>query len=480
MVDGVASGSVDVPVGSSRVFSARLYDAGGTETHRGEVTTAVRPGANDAIALRLEPLTGEPPVDVVISSYTITIVPSGTPAVLGRPLQMHAVVHDADGREVPDAKVLWAVTVPQHARISPAGLLEFSVEGYADVVAVYGGVAATVLVEGMSAARFAEDRLRASFVRWWDAEAQYFGNGFMLSAQTFQHSATAANWGTYLYSEYPRTAIVNDPSHQYYAVLTNAWTFSYEGIAALRQGRQAVGEWPDLRAKAFSEFMLGLHLGNVALLYDQGLVIDDTQDPATAQLRPYAEVMAAAVAHLDQGHRAYAAGQLLHPLRLDDHADGQRSAAPAGVLVPGAVPRQRGPHTTGRGGGRPLDTGDRRRCRQRDHQRLQRADRQLRLVQQRRLLHDPGVELFPRYRCQFLGMADQSGKYQTSINLPVADRHPVLPGGVPFAIITPDNRFPQGATIEAQRMSPGTVLPGDGVHVLEPAGARHPPLVVLR
>ena len=30
--------------------------------------------------------------------------------------------------------------------------------------------------------------------------------------------------------------------------------------------------------------MLGLHLGNVALLYDQGLVIDDTQDPATAQL----------------------------------------------------------------------------------------------------------------------------------------------------------------------------------------------------
>ena len=262
------------------------------------MTTSVRPGTNPAISLRLEPLNGEQPVDVVISSYTIALVPPSAPAIMGRPLQMQAVVKDADGNVVPDAKVIWGVTVPTVARISPSGLLEFSAEGSSGVVAVYGGVAATGNVEGMTPARFAEDRLRASFLHWWDAEEGL--TGFALSVQSFQHSATAGNWGMYLYSAYPRTAIVNDPSHQYYGDWTWAWTQSYAGIEALRQGLDATGSWPDLRAQASAEFLLGLHLGNVALLHDQGLILDDTQDPATAELRPYTEVMAAALAHLDE------------------------------------------------------------------------------------------------------------------------------------------------------------------------------------
>jgi hypothetical protein len=450
VADGVASGSVDVPVGSSRVFSARLYDAGGTETHRGQVTTAVSPGTNAAISMRLEPLTGEQPIDVVISSYTVIIVPPSAPAIIGRPLQMRAIVKDADGNEVPDARVIWAVTVPTLARISPAGLLEFSAEGTSGVVAVYGGVAATGDVQGLTPVKFAEDRLRTSFQRWWDAEQGL--TGFALSVQAFQHSATASNWGMYLYSEYPRTAIVNDPSNQYYSSWTWAWTQSYEGIEALRQGLDAMGSWPDLRSQAFAEYLLGLHLGNVALLHDQGLILDGTQDPATAELRPYGEVMAVALAHLDlaiahtqQGSFTIPADWTSTSITSDQL---RRLAYSAKARFRANVARTPAERTAVNWNQVIADAGN-----------GITSDFSLEFDGSV-WTHFAGTYLtwespFSQLQYQYLGMADQSGKYQTWLNLPVAERYPVLPGTVPFSIITPDNRFPQGATIEAQRASPG-------------------------
>ncbi|WP_420130668.1 hypothetical protein [Longimicrobium sp.] len=450
VVDGVASGTVDVPLGSGRVFYARVYDAGGTETHRGQVTAAIRPGTN-AVSMRLEALNGQQPIDVVIASYTIILWWTGQP-IVGRPLQMRAQVKDAEGNEVPDAKVVWAVTNPTLARISPTGVLEFSAEGTSGLVAVYGGVAAKGDVEAVSATEYADDMLRWSFRSWWDAEAQPFnGAGFMLSVQSFQHSASAGNWGMYLYSEYPRTAIVNDPSHAYYGDLESAWSASYNGITMLRYAREAVGEWPDLRAEAFSEFLLGLHLGNVALLYDQGLVIDDTQDPATAQLRPYTEVMAAAIAHLDQAIAHTQQGsftipalwtstpisseqlrQLAYSFKARFRANVARNPQERQTVDWTQVIADAGNGIT--------------------------SDFSL-VFDDQGWRFDAGyyltAEFLSQMQYQYLGMADQSGRYQTWINLPVASRHPTLPGGQAFAIITPDNRFPQGATIEAQRSSPG-------------------------
>jgi hypothetical protein len=52
-------------------------------------------------------------------------------------------------------------------------------------------------------------------------------------------------------------------------------------------------------------------------------------------------------------------------------------------------------------------------------------------------------------------MADQSDNVQNWLDLPMADKHPVVDGN-PTLIITPDLRFPQGATLEAQRADPGT------------------------
>ncbi|HYR06759.1 MAG TPA: hypothetical protein VEQ60_03245 [Longimicrobium sp.] len=452
VVDGVASGSVDVPVGSSRVFTGHVYDAGGTETHRGQVTTAVRPGTNAAIAMRLEPLTGQQPIDVVISSYTITIDALAAPPIVGRSVQMNAVVKDADGNVVPDAQVMWGVTAPTLARIGPKGLLEITAAGPVTVVALYGGVAATLATEGLSVAAFAENRLRESFRRWWNTETQLGSPGFMLSVQSFQHSTWAANWGMYFYSEYPRTAIVNDPAHQYYPFWTSGWTGSYDGIAALREGYEAAGSWPDQRAEAFARFMLGLHLGNVALLYDQGLVVNETQDPATAQLRPYNEVMAAALASLEQATVLAAPGSFTIPAEWTSvpmSADQLRWLAysykarfRANVA---RTPAERAAVNWTQVGddaffgtsgdfNMQIDWGD--------------------------WTHYTGFYMtvesagWSQLQYQYLGMADQSGRYQAWLNRPIADRHPVL-GSDPFIIVTPDNRFPQGATLADQRFNPG-------------------------
>jgi hypothetical protein len=452
VTDGVASGSVDVPVGSSRVFSGSVFDAGGTETHRGQVTTAVRPGTNAAISMRLEPLNGQQPIDVVISSYTISLDPLDAPPMVGRTVQMNAVVKDADGNVVPDAKVMWGVTAPTVARIGPNGLLEVTAEGPVTVVALYGGVAATLDTEGLSAAAFAENRLRESFRRWWLTETQLGSPGFMLSVQSFQHSTWAANWGMYFYSEYPRTAIVNDPAHQYYPFWTSAWTGSYSGIAALRQGWEAAGGWPDQRAEAFAKFLLGLHLGNVALLYDQGLVVNESQDPATAQLSPYDQVMAAALAALDEATLLAAPGSFIIPpewtslpmsadqlrwlaysMKARFRANVARTPAERAAVNWAQVGNDAFFGTSG-DFNMQIDWGD--------------------------WTHYTGFYMtvesagWSQQQYQYLGMADQSGRYQTWINRPVAERHPLL-GSDPFIIVTPDNRFPQGATLADQRFNPG-------------------------
>jgi hypothetical protein len=452
VVDGTATGSVVVPVGSSRVFTGRLYDAGGTETHRGVVQMAVRPGENAALTLRLEPITGSQPIDVVISSYTVDIVPLGAPPIIGRTVQMTAIVKDADGNAVPDAKVIWAVTTPTRGRIGPGGVLEVLAGGPNTVVAVYGGVATPYELTGLSAQEFAEDRLRQSFRHWWNAESYHTSVPMMLSVQSYQHSSSGANFGMYYYSEYPRAAIQNDPSHLFYLNWANAWQWNYDGIAALRQGVEVAGTWPDLRAQAFSQFMLGLHLGSIALLFDQGLVLDETQDPAAAQLRPYPEVMAAALAHLENAIALTQQGAFTIPAEwtsVEMSSDQLRRLAYAyRARLRANVARTPVERTAVDWSGVLADAS----------QGIS-SDFQM-MIDFVTWEHYAGFymtwePLFSQLHYQLLGMADQSGKYQAWINLPVANRHPNLPDGTPFTIITPDNRFPQGATLAEHRANPG-------------------------
>jgi len=54
------------------------------------------------------------------------------------------------------------------------------------------------------------------------------------------------------------------------------------------------------------------------------------------------------------------------------------------------------------------------------------------------------------------GMADQSGNVAEWLSLPLTEKSPFISDGSPVLIVTPDLRFPQGATVEEQRGNGGT------------------------
>lgn len=321
-----------------------------------------------------------------------------------------------------------------------------------------------------------ESLMAGAFRQWWNAESSETSVGMMLSVQSFQHSAFPANWGMYQYSEYPRAALQNDPAHQFYLHWGNAWAYNYQGISAIRDGQMAINSGQvDLagntnRAKAWAKFMQGLHHGSIALLFDQGFVVDETTDMTTIAPQPYTAVMAAALGYLDQ---AIALSSNSFTIPAD-----WTSVAISNVEL------------------RRLAYSFKARFRAN----VARTEPERAAVNWASVIADANngitsdFNMFidwvswganaPYYMTweaswsqmhyQYLGMADQSGKYQTWINLPIANRHPDLPGGTAFTIITPDNRFPQGATLAAHRANPGRYYqaqaattwgqPGRGTH----------------
>jgi hypothetical protein len=56
-----------------------------------------------------------------------------------------------------------------------------------------------------------------------------------------------------------------------------------------------------------------------------------------------------------------------------------------------------------------------------------------------------------------LGMADQSGNFQSWLARPLLDKRPTLPNGNPVLIVGPDTRLPRGATVAAQSSASGSL-----------------------
>lgn len=321
-----------------------------------------------------------------------------------------------------------------------------------------------------------ESLMAGAFRQWWNAEQREISVGMMLSVQSFQHSAFPANWGMYLYSEYPRTAIQNDPAHQFYLHWGNAWSYNYRGVSAIRDGLLAINSGQvDLagntnRAKAWGKFMQGLHHGSIALLFDQGFIVDETTDMATIEPQPYTAVMAAALKYLDDAIALtntpftipadwtsvemsnVQLRRLAYSYKARLRAGMARTQAEAATVNWAAVIADANQGIT--------------------------SDWNMNIDwvswENYTGYYMTWEASWSQMHYQILGMADQSGKYQTWINLPIAQRHPNLPGGVAFTIITPDNRFPQGATLAAHRANPGRYYqaqaattwgqPGRGTH----------------
>lgn len=138
-----ASGTVAVPAGPARTFTARGFDAGGTLTHRASVTVDVRPGTGATVALSLLPSGGGPGSS--IGEHVVAIDGGDVALAPGATRRLAATV-TANGAPVPGAAVTWATLDARVATVSTSGLVSAIAAGTTQVVALSGGGAATVNV----------------------------------------------------------------------------------------------------------------------------------------------------------------------------------------------------------------------------------------------------------------------------------------------------------------------------------------------
>lgn len=137
-----ARGTVAVPSGAARTFTARGYDSEGTLTHRATATVDVAPGIRTTLPLVLLPVADSGASgagdDRVSLSATDVVLAAGTTR------RITAAVARADGTAISNPSVTWATLDPAVATVSRTGLVSAIAPGTTQVVALSGGGAAVV------------------------------------------------------------------------------------------------------------------------------------------------------------------------------------------------------------------------------------------------------------------------------------------------------------------------------------------------
>jgi hypothetical protein len=134
------------------------------------------------------------------------------------------------------------------------------------------------------------------------------GPALALSLAADEYTSSAGNFAGLAFYTEPRQPVNNTATYADAAILRYTWQQSYRAISAAGDAIKAV-EVPSTavqmtperiaRVRAFAKFAQGLSLGQVALLYDRGFIVDETTDlNAPVPLQPYTDVMAAAIAKL--------------------------------------------------------------------------------------------------------------------------------------------------------------------------------------
>lgn len=299
-----------------------------------------------------------------------------------------------------------------------------------------------------------EQLISGAFNSWWTGQSTFGGMRLAISTTGFEHSAWPANQGMVAFSALPREAPRNSTAWEFYANLTSTWDQSYEAVASASQGLEAMAELEEgalsqdreMRAQAFARFVQGLGHGTVALLYDQGQVFDETMDLEDLDPPvPYDELMDAALGYLDDAIAIAEANEFTLPdgwmsrslsneelvewayaykahFRTAVARDPEERAAVDWNQVLSDIENSGG---TGKElaltPGGTFDFG---------------------------ALGNMNALLWSQFPNQYLGMADQSGNYQDWISEAPGDR-------MPFTIVTPDERWPQGETLDEQLENPG-------------------------
>jgi hypothetical protein len=321
-----------------------------------------------------------------------------------------------------------------------------------------------------------EALIGGSYYRWFNAtqsidapDWQHGTPGFILTTLAFQNSVPWTNFGMWAFTRIPREAFITDVSHFYYPNLWWAWRGCYQALSALAYGSialedpivaRAIGDEGMIRDRAYARFVQGLAHGTIALLYARGFVVDEVNPPDQPhELIGYDALMERALAYFDEAIAIAASGSFTIPyswMQADLDADGlirlaysykarfraqvartvaERVAVDWSAVIADVDEGIREDHT--------ID-----------------MDREAGWISQVLALAYPGWNQLPYF---IYGMADQSGAVSEWYTLPLtieqAAGEPakgyLLPDGRPVLIVTPDLRFPQGSTIEEQRVSEG-------------------------
>jgi hypothetical protein len=283
-----------------------------------------------------------------------------------------------------------------------------------------------------------------------------------LSNAAFQHNAPWSNFGMEHYGRLPRIALQNDVADTNYGNLTRPWYYSYRTLAALADGLRSL-EDPDIADElgaenvatltAYSKLVQGLAHGTIALLYDRGFVVDETTDLTVAQ-EPvaYGDVMEAAYGYLDQAVSLGSGGSFTVPAGWMAAEVSAQNLARLAKSWKATFRAQVGRTKAER------DAADWNAI-------IADVDAGIQETFMMNMDWDNGwyaaildYGTYPNWNqlaYWMYGMADQSGNYQDWLAIPLGDKSYQFTDGSPVLIVTPDTRFPQGATVEEQRVEEG-------------------------
>jgi len=386
---------------------------------------------------------------------TVTVTPGGsTITAIGGQLQFTAQANAGGVPGVPDVTFTWSSSDSSVAVPDATGLVTSVGDGTATITATApGGASGSTTVTVATG-----ENLVGSAFRTWSKVLTTAGPTMALSVAASEHSSPWANVGMERYSRIPREASDNQESGTNVdQVIVDAWTYCYQAIVDVREGFAQLKAAPlanpadSIRALAFGKYMQGLAHGTIALLYDSGFVYDETiGTPLLDQpFQSHQAVMDAALAYFIEAIAIANSGTMSD---IPSTWMGQTvTAADLVRLAHSEMARMRAGVARNPTERAAIDWN------------AVVTDANAGIVTDWDFVSDCYVEWgfcdsgldyrnvtgWAMMANWIAGMADQSGAYQAWMATPTVDR-------MPFVLVTPDLRFPQGADTAAQLGNPGT------------------------
>lgn len=147
--DGLASGTIVIPIGYDRTITILAFDFRGTETHRGSATVDILDSQNPTLSIRLLPLIGEIPIDVSVGSFLVIVEPTDAVLQISETVQLNVIVIDSEGYVI-EGGVVWATRDPAVATVDNTGLVTAWGGGDTEIIAAFiaamGGVADAAVI----------------------------------------------------------------------------------------------------------------------------------------------------------------------------------------------------------------------------------------------------------------------------------------------------------------------------------------------